>query len=142
MSTLGERIKKRREELGLTQADLAARLGYKSKVSVSNAENDRDDMTTTRIYKYADALDTTPAYLMGWLEEETIKETLESELYLSRFKAYDLRDFWAYHILEVGDKIPAEGQKEIENFADYLSSKYNVKTLNKAEVESIPLIFG
>ena len=72
--TLGERIKNRRLELGLSQTDLALRLGYKSKVSVSNAENDRDDMTTTRIEKYAKALHVTPAYLMGW--EDTPSDDL------------------------------------------------------------------
>lgn len=64
--TIGQRIKQRREELGLSQQELATRLGYKSKVSISNAENDRDDMTTTRVQKYAKALETTSAYLMGW----------------------------------------------------------------------------
>lgn len=66
--TIGQRIKQRREELGLSQQELATRLGYKSKVSISNAENDRDDMTTTRVQKYAKALETTSAYLMGWEE--------------------------------------------------------------------------
>lgn len=129
MSTLGERIKRRREELGLTQSELAARLGYKSKVSVSNAENDRDDMTTTRISKYATALETTEAYLMGWLEPDVIEKQRQSELYKTRLYAYNMRDFWAYHILEVGDLLPHDGQKEIENFADYLASKYQLKEL-------------
>ena len=66
--TIGQRIRQRREELGLSQQELAARLGYRSKVSISNVENDRDDMTTTRVQKYAKALETTSAYLMGWEE--------------------------------------------------------------------------
>lgn len=71
--TIGQRIKQRREELGLSQQELATRLGYKSKVSISNVENDRDDMTTTRVQKYAKALETTSAYLMGWDEVADIK---------------------------------------------------------------------
>ena len=132
MSTLGQRIKQRREELGLTQTQLAERLGYKSKVSVSNAENDRDDMTTTRISKYADALETTEAYLMGW-ENDVLAQHYNYELTASRAAAYNMRDFWAWHILEVGDKIPWEGVQEISMFADYLANKFNVTELMTPE---------
>ena len=66
--TIGERIKNRREELGLTQQELAERLGNKSRASVSTVEHDKEDMTTTRIRQYADALQTTTSYLMGWEE--------------------------------------------------------------------------
>ena len=67
--TTGERIRKRREELGLTQTDLALRMGYKSRAAICNVEKDKEDLTTTRIRKFAEALDTTPAYLMGWEEQ-------------------------------------------------------------------------
>jgi transcriptional regulator with XRE-family HTH domain len=66
--TIGSRIKQRRLALGLTQSELAQRLGLKSKVSISTVENDKEDLTTDRIRKFAEALDTTPAYLMGWEE--------------------------------------------------------------------------
>lgn len=133
MSTLGQRIRKRREELGLTQTQLAERLGYKSKVSVSNAENDRDDMTTTRISKYADALETTTAYLMGWDEDDVLAQHFSYELTKSRMAAYNSRDFWAWRILEVGDKIPQEALSEIIIFADYLATKYHVTDLTTKE---------
>lgn len=68
--SVGKRIKARREQLGLTQDDLAKRLGYTSKSAVCKAEKDDSDMTTTRIQKYADALSCTPGYLMGWEEEK------------------------------------------------------------------------
>lgn len=64
--TIGERIKNRRIELGLSQEDLAKRLGNKSRASVCTVEKDKEDLTTDRIRKYASALETTPGYLMGW----------------------------------------------------------------------------
>ena len=75
--TTGERIRKRREELGLTQTDLALRMGYKSRAAICNVEKDKEDLTTTRIRKFAEALETTPAYLMGWQEigEELKRQT-------------------------------------------------------------------
>ena len=64
--TIGKRIRDRRKELGLTQEELAKRLGNSSRASVCTVENDREDLTTTRILKFASALDVSPAYLMGW----------------------------------------------------------------------------
>ena len=64
--TVGERIRQRRLELGLSQEELAHRLGNKSRASVCTVENDKEDLTTDRIRKYAEALNTTPAYIMGW----------------------------------------------------------------------------
>lgn len=74
--TIGQRIKQRRIELGLSQEQLAHRLGNKSRASVCTVENDKEDLTSDRIRKYAEALETTPAYIMGWedpVDEETAK---------------------------------------------------------------------
>jgi len=69
MTTIGQRIKKRRLELGLSQEELAKRMGNKSRASVCTVEKDKEDLTTDRIRKYAEALETTPTYLMGWEDE-------------------------------------------------------------------------
>ena len=74
--TIGERIKNRRIELGLTQEELARRLGNKSRASVCTVEKDKEDLTTTRIRQYADALETTPSYLMGWEDPESIPKDI------------------------------------------------------------------
>lgn len=66
---IGDRIKIRRIDLGMTQTELAHVLGYKSKAAISTVENNKEDMTTERIKKYAKALKTTPAYLMGWASD-------------------------------------------------------------------------
>lgn len=63
--TIGERVKKLRTEKGMTQEELAGRLGYKSKSSVTHIENGRD-IPRSMIVKLADILETTPSYLMGW----------------------------------------------------------------------------
>lgn len=65
---IGDRIRERRKALGLTQTELAQRLGLTSKAAISTVENNKEDMTTERIRKYAAALDTTPQYLMGWID--------------------------------------------------------------------------
>lgn len=79
MSTIGSRIRNRREELGLSQDELGKRLGYKSRSSINKIELDQRSLTQSKIKAIADALETTPSYIMGWnepdvkLDEEDLK---------------------------------------------------------------------
>lgn len=79
MSTIGSRIRNRREELGLSQDELGKRLGYRSRSSINKIELDQRNLTQSKIKAIADALETTPAYIMGWdepdqkLNEENLK---------------------------------------------------------------------
>lgn len=69
MSTVGERILIARKQLGLTQEDLAKRMGYKSKSTINKIEMGINDIPQSKIVMFAKVLDTTPAYLMGWDEK-------------------------------------------------------------------------
>lgn len=66
--TIGERIKQRRIELGLTQTELAHKMGITSKTTICKAETTDFNPTTDRVREFAKALDCTPSYLMGWEE--------------------------------------------------------------------------
>lgn len=70
MKTIGERIKKRREDLGVSQEELAKKLGYKSRSSINKIESDARNLTQSKIKAIADALETTPSYIMGWEDME------------------------------------------------------------------------
>ena len=61
-----KRIKTLREDLGMTQDDLAVKLGYKSRSSINKIELGKSDISQSKIAEFAKALNTTPAYLMGW----------------------------------------------------------------------------
>lgn len=65
---IGQKIKKRREELGMSQEQLAKKTGYKSRSSINKIEIDGRGLPQSKIYAFAQALETTPAYLMGWDE--------------------------------------------------------------------------
>ena len=71
MSTVGENILLMRKRLGWTQEELAKRMGYKSKSTINKIELGINDIPQSKIVKFAAVLDTTPAYLMGWSENET-----------------------------------------------------------------------
>lgn len=63
---IGQIIKKRREELGMSQEQLAQKTGYKSRSSINKIEVDGRGLPQSKIFAFAQALETTPAYLMGW----------------------------------------------------------------------------
>lgn len=64
--SLGQNIRIYREKLGMTQEDLAKKLGYKDRSTIAKIESDVNDITQSKIVAIAEALDTTPATLMGW----------------------------------------------------------------------------
>lgn len=68
---MSDRIRARREELGLSVAELAKRLG-KNRATVYRYEsNDIEDMPSSVLEPLAKALQSTPAYLMGWDDKQT-----------------------------------------------------------------------
>lgn len=71
MLEVGKRIKQRREELKLTQDELAELTGYKSRSSINKIERGGNDLPQTKIVAFARALKTTPSYLLGWEDEPT-----------------------------------------------------------------------
>lgn len=66
LKEIGNRIKTLREALGLTQEELAKKVGYTSKSSVNKVEKGEVDISQSKIELFAQALNTTPAELMGW----------------------------------------------------------------------------
>lgn len=72
--TIGQRIKVRRDALNMSQDELAKRIGYKSRSSINKIELDLYNLKQSKIKAIADALDTTPSYIMGWEEEKPIPD--------------------------------------------------------------------
>lgn len=67
--TIGDRVRLLRKQKGMTQLELAEKMGYKSKSSVAHIENGRD-IPRAMVVTLADILETTPSYLMGWEDEK------------------------------------------------------------------------
>ena len=65
MSELSTRVRLRREELSLSQEQLAQRMGYRSKSSITKLEKGVNDIPQAKLEELAAALETTPAYLLG-----------------------------------------------------------------------------
>ena len=77
--SIGTRIMNRRKELGMTQDDLAKKMGYKSRSTINKIEMGINDISQSKVVMFSKVLDTTIAYLMGWDEEESITEEIKKD---------------------------------------------------------------
>lgn len=101
MSTVGNNILIRRKALGLTQEELAKKMGYTSKSTINKIEMGKNDIPQSKIVKFAEVLETTPAFLMGWEEEEKNNSTDDALTDGER------------QLLELFNRVPEESQKMI-----------------------------
>lgn len=70
MATIGEKIKKRRIELGMSQRELAKLMGYKDNSTLARIEQGKVDVPQSRIVQFSQVLGCSIAYLMDWEETE------------------------------------------------------------------------
>lgn len=92
--TIGERIKVLRERRGLTQDELAVRVGYRHKTSVNKIETGERKLMQDKILAFAKALNTTPEVIMGWApmdEQETYNLTKKESVLIDKYRAIDDR---------------------------------------------------
>lgn len=70
MKEIAERIKRIREERGMTQQDLADALGLKSRSSINKIEKDTYEISLEKAKKIARALNVDPDYLIFGDEDD------------------------------------------------------------------------
>ena len=134
MLEIGDRIRIRREELQMSQDELAKRLGYKSRSSINKIEANSRNLTQSKIKAIADALDTTPSYIMGWdeLDESVDLEKLKQDI-AKEEKAEELigaqygRDVWDALCMYI--QLDAEDRAEVRGMMKglYRNDKYSIQ---------------
>ncbi len=88
MNELGMKIRELRLSLGMSQEELGAKIGVK-KAAIHKYESGLVvNLKRETIYKLANALDTTPAYLMGW-DKNASAQAQDTPVALSIPKGYD-----------------------------------------------------
>lgn len=70
MNQLYKNIRARRLELGMSQEELAQKVGYTDRTSIAKIESGKVDLSESKIFAFAEALKTTPALLSSWESEE------------------------------------------------------------------------
>ena len=76
---VGERIKSRRKEIGLSAEQVAKELGVSPATVYRYESNDIMNMRIDKLEPIAKALRTTPAYLMGWEDDKKENTPTESQ---------------------------------------------------------------
>lgn len=90
---IGERIKQRRLELGYT-ADALAKMLNKNRATIYRYENgDIENMPIDVLEPLAKALNTTPAYLMGWTDPQQSREPKPTEGYYDDSEAAEFAEY-------------------------------------------------
>ena len=106
---VGQRIKERRKELGITADDLALAIG-KDRTTIFRYERGAiEKLPSTVLEPIAKALHTTPSYLIGWTDDP-----IDYEAWLN----------------DIGEKIPDDAWPEITDPAERAKMFYAVKNSN------------
>lgn len=113
---IGDRVRLLREQKGMTQEELATKLGYKSKSSVTHIEKGRD-IPRSMVVTLAKILDTTPAFLMGWeeLSADPLSELMQK---YGNIKPVKLKRFPMLGEIACGKPVFADEDREHYIMAD------------------------
>ena len=85
--TIGERIKECRESLGMTQVALDEAINEKKQTLYKYENNIITNIPIKKVELIADALHTTPAYLMGWeIEKAPSQKDDDLDAYLEMLR--------------------------------------------------------
>ena len=108
--TLYDRIRTRREQLNMSQEELAKRLGYKSRSTIAKIESGENDITQSKIVAFAKALGVKPGYLMGWEDvpehSSSLSLTQQEETHIKKYR-----------------KLDTDGKEEIDDLIDVKLAK-------------------
>lgn len=115
---LYKNIRNRRIELGLTQAELAKKIGYRSISTIAKIERGINDIPQSKIKAFADALNTTPGELMGEVEPAPVPLSLtqQEETHIKKYRQLD-----------------ADGKEEIDDLIDVKLAKLQRKAEEDVE---------
>lgn len=113
MKTIFQKIRELREEKGMTQDELAQKTGYKTRSAINKIEKGLRDINQSQIVTFARALGVTPAYLMGW-EDNDNKPLPDIRTDIHTIAAHHNGEDWTEEELE-----------EIEKFKEFVKSKRN-----------------
>lgn len=123
-----ERIKQRRLELGYT-ADALAKLLNKNRATIYRYENgDIENMPIDVLEPLAKALNTTPAYLMGWQEPHQQNKSTQTEGYYvdpetAEFAEYLRTRPEARLLFSASRGISKEEMQEAVNYIEFIKSR-------------------
>lgn len=105
--TIYEKIRFLREKQGLSQQELAEKVGFKTASAINKIELGLRDINQNKIFVFAKALRTTPNYLVGWNDDVDLltKQNSTKKLFDSI------------------DNLTSEQKAHVFSYIDFLNSK-------------------
>ena len=145
--TIGDRIKKLRKDRDMTQEELAKCIDSKKQTIYKYENNIVTNIPSDKIEKIAEALETTPSYLMGWdkVEQDYQHSTYLSSLYFDSLMKWSEDKFLKKHETTILREHMAElfirYKRLIERFAyaqmDWQKTKDDFIKLHKQRQEPL-----
>ena len=141
---IGQRIKILRTELGMSQTELAQKMGYTSRTTISKIESGDIKVTTEDAVRFADALNSNIRLLMGWEESNNTltnlpgqmslldmtnaeEITMNESMLLSTYRSLsDTTKENAFRILTIYDKADAVQKDLIDGLIDSFEEMQNL----------------
>jgi len=116
---IGDRIKARRQELKMSQRELAALVGYSNHSTVARIEANKVDLPQSKIAEFAKALHTSPGVLMGWVDE---KAGIKNDRLVKTIKRLRT-DSEFFEVVELLETLSPEELNTIKNLVSVLGRK-------------------
>ena len=127
MIDLYRTIKEKRQEQGLTQAELAKRTGYSDKSMIAKIESGKIDLPLSKVEIFSNALDSTPVELMGETWEYDILDN-------ARLDVIDAYDGDAYEIARFGE---AEREGALSEDINTIAAHHEGEDWTEEELDEI-----
>lgn len=119
---VGERIKSRRKEIGLSAEQVAKELGVSPATVYRYESNDIMNMRIDKLEPIAKALRTTPAYLMGWEDDKKENPPAESQRILESVNSSENIDL-LLHIIKNEASLSREQLLKLQGFVSALEAE-------------------
>ncbi len=120
--TIGERIRKKREEIGISQTELAKKVGISKQTLYKYETNIITNIPSNTIENIANILNLSPAILMGWENEKipnNIKQAHTSQIDVLVGKTNNLNQ---------------KGIEELIKYTDYLLTQKKYQKVKTQEM--------
>lgn len=119
---VGERIKSRRKEIGLSAEEVAKELGISPATVYRYESNDIMNMRIDKLEPIAKALRTTPAYLMDWKDDKKENPPAESQRILESVNSSENIDL-LLHIIKNEASLSREQLLKLQGFVSALEAE-------------------
>lgn len=123
---IGPRIKQRRKELKMSADELGKRLGKDRSTIYRYEKGDIENLPLDILDPIAEALETTPAYLMGWetqVEEKPVETANKLADFFLGLEFKEDEDLGFMTMIEEYNGLPEPKKEQVREYVHFLAGK-------------------